>query len=448
MKKYARIYVLILFVTSFMLLYSCVKDFNYTDKYVGSWAFKYTWLKYDELLYSLRTGDSIFYIGVIYPEPNGYVTIIYSDENSINTKVETNGKILNTCESANHGGSECSGYFEGDSILHYSTYEKTPPNHVQVFSTTLTGRKINKNIIKKAPIAETRAATGITLKGAILCGIVYPDFLQTTVSFEFGTSSNYNGSIGAIGINFTDGYKEINECANLSGLTPGTEYHFRIKAFNSLGTLYGSDKTFTTLRLSDPVSDIDGNVYGTVPIGNQIWMTENLKTTHYKDGTSIPLVIDNSIWISLTAPSYCWNNNDSVTIKNIYGALYNWYTVNTGKLCPLGWHIPTDEEWSTLATYLGGVNLAGGKLKEIGTTHWTNQNIRATNETGFTGLPGGVRSSIDGTFNSNGSAGYWWSSTENDATNAWCWYLSSYASYMGRISIDNKLGFSVRCLKD
>ena len=148
--------------------------------------------------------------------------------------------------------------------------------------------------------------------------------------------------------------------------------------------------TITQLANCGTVTDVDGNVYNTVTIGTQCWLQENLKTTKYKDGTSIPLVTDNSAWGSLSTPGYCWYNNDD-TYKNTYGALYNYYTVLTNNLCPSGWHVATEREWSTLVTYLGGASIAGGKLKESGTTHWVTPNTGANNETGFIALPGGRR---------------------------------------------------------
>jgi len=141
------------------------------------------------------------------------------------------------------------------------------------------------------------------------------------------------------------------------------------------------------------LKDIEGNVYPTVNIGTQVWMAENLKTTKYNDGMAMPLVSDNNAWEALKTPGYCWYNNDAAANKNRFGALYNWYTVNTKKLCPAGWHVPNDKEWTTLRTYLGGEEIAGGKLKETGTTHWTSPNTDATNQTEFTALPGGGRRS-------------------------------------------------------
>jgi uncharacterized protein (TIGR02145 family) len=195
------------------------------------------------------------------------------------------------------------------------------------------------------------------------------------------------------------------------------------------------------------VTDIDGNVYHTITIGKQVWMVENLKTTKYNDGTSIPLITDGTVWANSTTPGYCWYNNDAATYKTTYGALYNWYAVNTGKLCPTGWHVPTDAEWTTLTDYLGGEGVAGEKLKEAGTTHWQSPNTGATNETGFTALPGGFRS-FSGAFNYFGDIGFWWSSTEYSTNDAWHRVMYYDISDVSRLNNSKSFGFSVRCLRD
>jgi uncharacterized protein (TIGR02145 family)/uncharacterized repeat protein (TIGR02059 family) len=195
------------------------------------------------------------------------------------------------------------------------------------------------------------------------------------------------------------------------------------------------------------VNDNDGNVYNTIVIGTQEWLRENLRTSKYNDGSSIPLVTDNTAWSNLITPGYCWSNNDAATYKATYGALYNWYTVNTGKLCPTGWHIPSDAEWTTLTTYLGGENVAGGKLKETGTAHWYSPNAGATNETNFTALPGGSRD-FDGSFYGIGNYGDWWSSTESNTDIAWDWGMYYLDSNVYRDYYDKRDGFSVRCVRD
>jgi uncharacterized protein (TIGR02145 family) len=199
--------------------------------------------------------------------------------------------------------------------------------------------------------------------------------------------------------------------------------------------------------------DIDDNMYKTITIGTQTWTAENLETTKFNDGTDIQLVIDNTKWSNLITPGYCWYNNDKVTHKKVYGALYNWYTVNTGKICPTGWHVPVKDEWMTLMAY---INDNGGKLKERGTTHWVYPNTGATNESGFTALPGGFRYR-DGVYYSIRQAGFWWSASECsecDEFPEWnfidAWNISLGASSYGYGNQhDNMLwGYSIRCIKN
>ncbi|HLO59887.1 MAG TPA: fibrobacter succinogenes major paralogous domain-containing protein [Bacteroidales bacterium] len=196
------------------------------------------------------------------------------------------------------------------------------------------------------------------------------------------------------------------------------------------------------------MTDQDGNVYKTVTIGTQTWMAENLRTTKYNDGTVIPNVTANNEWAALTTGAYCnYKNTTYIDTIATYGRLYNWYAVNTGKLAPNGWHVPTDAEWRTLTTFLGGDIVSGGKLKETGTTHWLSPNTRATNETGFTALPGGNRD-YDGTFLCIGSHGRWWSATEGDATEAWTRNMLTFDSNVYTSDNLKELGYSVRCVKD
>lgn len=206
--------------------------------------------------------------------------------------------------------------------------------------------------------------------------------------------------------------------------------------------------TIPPILTTSSVTDIDGNVYTTVTIGTQVWMVENLKVTTYNDGIAIPLVTDNAAWSNRTTAGYCWYNNDTPTNKETYGALYNWYTVDAGKLCPPGWHVPSDDEWTTLVTYLGGYSVAGGKLKEAGTTHWKSPNSNATNESGFTALPGGTRFSDGTTFSEIGGLCDWWSSSEFSPGIAWLHGLYFSETGVNKVGLDKASGFSVRCLKD
>jgi uncharacterized protein (TIGR02145 family) len=202
----------------------------------------------------------------------------------------------------------------------------------------------------------------------------------------------------------------------------------------------------TVLLVITTVTDIDGNVYHMVTIGTQVWMVENLKTTRFSDSAAIPSVTDNNAWGALTTPGYCWFGNDSVNNFN-FGALYNWYAVNTGKLAPKGWHVPTDTEWTMLTTYLGGESVAGGKLKVAGLLYWPSPNTGATNETGFSALPGCFRNN-SGVSDCLDPNGYWWSSSAYDTAGSWFRYMFYNSANVGRDYNFKKDGFSVRCLRD
>jgi uncharacterized protein (TIGR02145 family) len=307
----------------------------------------------------------------------------------------------------------------------------------------------------KAPSCLTQPATNVSSIGATLNGTVNANDLSTTVRFEYGTTTSYGSTATATQSPVT-GNTHTNVAAEITGLTSETTYHFTTKAINAIGITNGVDLTFTTTS-STSVTDVDGNNYNTVTIGTQVWMKENLKTTKYNDNTTIPLVTDNTIWTALTTPGYCWYNNDATGYKATYGALYNWYAVdaasNGGKnICPTDWHVPTDAEWTTLTTYLGGESVTGGKLKSTGTIEggdglWFSPNYGATNETGFTALPGGHRN-FDGTFSGNGYSGHWWSSTEYSSTNAFGQFIGCSYSDVFRLNYSEQSGFSVRCLRD
>lgn len=222
-------------------------------------------------------------------------------------------------------------------------------------------------------------------------------------------------------------------------------YPLLMVTFLMLSTSCSKTDTNDPTPSGSTVTDIDGNVYHTVKIGTQTWMVENLKVTKYNDGSSIPNVTDNKAWNNITTPGYCWYNNDVVN-KNIYGALYNWNAVNTGKLCPLGWHVPSKTEWDKFDT-----DNADVQLKEIGTVHWKGPND-ATNETGFTALPGGERD-LNGVFWYLGESGSWWSTTEMNPLgyDAIFSEILNYDQHGLGNGYPEKLGnrgFSVRCIKD
>lgn len=196
------------------------------------------------------------------------------------------------------------------------------------------------------------------------------------------------------------------------------------------------------------VADKDGNIYKAVTIGTQVWMAENLKTTKYLNGDLIGTTSQPTSNISGESnPEYQWAFGENESNVATYGLLYTWYAAtDTRNVCPAGWHIPTNVEFTTLMTYLGGDTIAGRKLKETGTTHWASPNTGATNETGFTALPGGYHG-YEGSFNFMGYTGYWWSSTEVDANNAWYRGLYYNGSYDHNLSNSKMVGFAVRCIK-
>lgn len=195
------------------------------------------------------------------------------------------------------------------------------------------------------------------------------------------------------------------------------------------------------------VTDIDGNTYATIRIGKQVWMAENLRTTRYRNGDPIANVQNHSQWISLTTGAWAHYDNDT-KFDVRYGKLYNWYAVaDRRNVCPVGWHVPIDAEWSTLIKHLEGESAAGGKLKA--TTLWEGPNIGATNGSGFSGLPGGCRLNIDGNFTGFGFYSYWWSVSESGVDNAWYRYTYSYSAGVTQSSYYLKRnGFAVRCVKD
>jgi len=222
---------------------------------------------------------------------------------------------------------------------------------------------------------------------------------------------------------------------------------YKIRITSLTNNITSESNTFPIINTtSTSVTDIEGNVYPIVVIGSQTWMKENLKTTKYRNGDAIPNVTDNTAWLNLSSGAYCWYNNNYGTYGATYGALYNWYTVSDNRnVCPIGWHVPSDGEWTNLTEYLGGESVAGGKMKEIGSTHWNSPNTGATNESGFTALPGEERNDL---FSSQiGRYGFWWSSSVN--TNPWyrgLFYNQSYI-YVNSDCTKN-YGFSVRCIKD
>jgi uncharacterized protein (TIGR02145 family) len=298
----------------------------------------------------------------------------------------------------------------------------------------------------RIPEVITKEIADITNLDANGGGIITSDGGASVIARGICWSTNQTPTIN----NFKtkDGNGGGSFTSKLTALVANTTYYVRAYATNVNGTAYGNMKSFTTKNDNiTTVTDIDGNIYHTITIGTQIWMVENLKTTKYRNGDPIPNVADNTQWNNLTTDAYCNYNNDANN-ATIYGRLYNLSAVlDSRKICPSGWHIPSDAEWTTLIAFLGGDNVAGGKLKETGTSHWNSPNTGATNETGFTALPDGHRDYF-GIFLEIGGYGHWWSSTKDDESSAWSYRMGYSYKNIGRSSSYEKNGYSVRCIKD
>jgi uncharacterized protein (TIGR02145 family) len=253
--------------------------------------------------------------------------------------------------------------------------------------------------------------------------------------------------------NFGDGTTSTTKSPAHVYSTAGT-YTVSLTATNSAGSDIETKTNYISVG-SNTISDIDNNTYKTITIGLQVWMAENLKTTKYRDGNLITMVTDATLWTNLTSEAYCWYDNDAATYKNTYGALYNWYAVNTGKLCPSGWHVPIDAEWIELEMFIGmtrevaeltywrGTN-EGTKLKS--TTGWY-MNGNGTNDVGFTALPAGMRYN-NGEFRYIGNWTDFWSSTEINSTRAWSRAFGYLNANIGRYDDTKQFGFCIRCIKD
>ena len=282
----------------------------------------------------------------------------------------------------------------------------------------------------------------ITVRG--VCWSTSPD----SVELESASGFTVNGS----GVGTFE--------SKLTNLSPGINYYVRAYATNSIETYYGNINSFetTTLPENSFIDSRDGNVYKYVTIGSQVWMAENLRY--------LPEVVGSDTGSNTTPYFYVYgyDGTDVAEVKvsinfTIYGVLYNWPAAMSGSvsstsnpsdvqgICPSGWHLPSDDEWLQLCDYLGGDSIAGGKLKEDGITYWDSPNKDATNETGFTALPGGYRNN-SGNFGVIGNYGSWWSSSELSTNYANYRFLLYNSFYLNTNNINKEIGFSVRCVRD
>lgn len=308
------------------------------------------------------------------------------------------------------------------------------------------------------PILTTIQVLEVTPVSAFGGGTVLDDGGRELLSYGVCWSTSKNPTIKDS--KTTDGIVKSTFISIITGLLPNTTYYVKAYAENRAGVGYGEQIQFSTPTdysgLTDKVTDYEGNIYPTIGIGNQIWMRENLKSTRFNDGTVIPLISGNSEWENTISPAYCWYNNNEADNKVTYGALYNWFTVKTEKLCPDGWHVPTDTEWHTLILYLGIARgfssyiesaSAGGKMKESGTIHWKIPNTGATNECGFTAMPSGERGT-NGTFYELNVNAFWWSSSEDNTEKAFYRYVNFDDIDVCKGPGFKQAGLSIRCLKN
>jgi len=319
-----------------------------------------------------------------------------------------------------------------------------------------------KKTIEKLPAITTTTVSSIALTTAICGG---------TVTNEGGLTVSEKGVCWDTlsGPTISD-WKALSDSATtaltfnvqMTGLIPNTTYYARAFAYNAIGISYGNEFSFTT-KGSLPsiafgtVSDIDGNSYKTVTIGTQTWMAENLRVTLFTDGGVIPSVTDSANWSSLSTPAFCtYADTSSAAVINQYGRLYNWYAVNTGKLCPLGWKSPTDSDWTVLSSYLiqtgfGYKNAGNTIAKAMCDSGWVangeiataGNNQTTNNESGFAARPAGAR--ISGSFNGLGTDGYWWTNTDTLGSASY-YHINNTFSSLGHIKDSPTMGLSVRCV--
>ena len=404
--------------------------------------------------------------GISYGSEETFTTLSISKPNVVTSTIS----IFNST-SATVGGNVTSD--GGATITERGVYWSTNPltlgtklqigNGTGAFSTSLTGLSPNTIYYIKA-FATNSQGTGYGTQMSFTTGVLpvaaftgYPTTINTGQSVQFTDQST--NSPTSWSWNFGDGSTSTTQNPTHNYSKAGS-YNVSLSVSNSAGSNTLTKTNYITVNdingiLFNPnlaygnVTDIDGNIYKTIQIGDQVWMAENLKVTKLNDGTAVPFESSNNSWMTIESARYCWYNND-IENNNTYGALYNRYAVNTGKLCPVGWHVSTDSNWSTLARNTGGDNYAAIKLKETGSVHWSGSSSNATNASGFTALPGGMRNS-DGSFNRLKNNGVWWcTNPENYAFSSWfrlMIYDSDDIQKYG-LTLSPQLGLSVRCVKD
>lgn len=345
-----------------------------------------------------------------------------------------NPTLSNTCVASGNGTGEFNATING---LNFATQY-----FVRAYATnsvgTSYGSQLSFTTLPIPPSVVTGTVTNITALGASVSAEVTQTGGGTVTSRGVCYLRDESQTSEETCVNNGSGIGVFN--TTIIGLQHSTKYRVRGFATNVTGTAHGEYAQFTTA--DNVILDIDGNVYSYVQIGTQTWMASNLKTTRYRDGSPIPNVTNSTAWSGLSSGAWA-NYDNNAAYDAIYGKLYNWYAVSDSRnLCPLGWHVPSDAEWTVLSNFLG--TDVGFKMKA--TSGWGN-NGNGSNASGFTGLPGGARNG-DGTFDYVGRNGYFWSSTQFSTGGAWLWSLFSDLRGLNRGNLDKKHGFSVRCIRD
>ncbi len=449
---FEKVLFLLLFLIVMLSLTYCRKYSNsaLTSKdYIGDWNFTTVSYSYKHTPWGneLMSHDSVSSIGKIEMGASEKELVITIGSEIINVNLMEDGAI--DCWETNYIGS---GQFDGDRLLIISLWHNS--NAWQGGKKIYGENPVKTEKLKFVPYVLTDSASAIAFSSVTLNGKVKANFSFTDIFFEYGLSTNYGTTVKAMSGLFS-GDEEVQIGSPLTGLTPYTIYHYRIKASNSVGISYGEDQSFNSV--SSTIKDIDGNIYRTIRIGTQTWMAENLKTTRYADGTPIILVSGDANWdiLPVSEKAYCYYKDDIANFR-IYGALYNWTaTVNGGAgsskvpsgiqgVCPTGWLIPSEGEWNVIEAYLGGQLVAGGKMMETGGAHWSVPNY-ATNTSGYTALPGSERSV---THSMEWGGAHFWTSTLY-ATNDEVYFRSvGFYTNLSGSHRSKRDGVSVRCLKD
>jgi uncharacterized protein (TIGR02145 family) len=288
-------------------------------------------------------------------------------------------------------------------------------------------------------VIKIKSAENVKISTASLTASVVPNQDNTSISFEYQTANSAWVS-KSLGSTFS-GTDSVKVNFDLSNLQVNTLYNFRVKVSNKAGEVVSNTTSFTTYA----AVDYDGNLYHTVTIGTQTWLKENFKGSHYANGDAIVNVTDQTTWANQTTGAYCYYNNNSENGK-VYGGLYNWYVASDSRGLVVGYHTSSYNDWETLKSYLGGIT-AGGALKETGLTHWVAPNDGATNSSGFTGLPGGIRSGS--VFSNLGDGGGFWTSTVYPIGGmAYGYDLGESSTRLGNGGDSYYYGLSLRLIKN